>query len=124
MKSKGFTLIELLGVIVVLSLLMLIIIPNVTSSIKKGQANADQDTKDSIILAAKNWVSDNKATVKASSPYTVKVTDLQSKGYLEKNIKLPSKGCSLDGAKVIITATETEHNTKFEYEYIAPADCN
>ena len=36
MKNKGFTLIELLGVIVILSLLLVLIIPNVTGSIKKG----------------------------------------------------------------------------------------
>ena len=123
MKNRGFTLIELLGVIVILSLLLLIIIPSVTSNIKKGQKEADNDTTNSIVLAAKNWASDNKETVKDNSPYTVTVSTLQSDGYLPKNIKLPSKGCSLNNASVTITATETTNNTKYDYKYNSPADC-
>lgn len=123
MKNKGFTLIELLGVIVILSLLMLVIIPSVTSSIKKGQNESDKDAQDSIVLAARNWLSDNKATVNNASPYTVTVSTLQSGGYLPKDIKLPSKGCSLNNASVTITATETANNTKYDYKYNAPNDC-
>ena len=40
--KKGFTLIELLGVIVILSLIMLVVFPNVLSVIKKS--NQDKDT--------------------------------------------------------------------------------
>ncbi len=118
MKNKGFTLIELLGVIVILSLLLLIIVPSVTSSIKKGQNNADDNTRDSIILGARNWLSDNKATVKDQTSYTVNVSTLQSGGYLPKNIKLPSNSsCSLDTASVTITITKTANNTKYSYKY-------
>ncbi len=123
MKNKGFTLIELLGVIVILSLLLFVIVPSVTSSIQKGQDEADKDTQDSIVLAARNWLSDNKATVNNTSSYTVTVSTLQSGGYLPKDIKLPSKGCSLNNASVTITATETANNTKYNYKYNAPNDC-
>ena len=121
MKNKGFTLIELLGVIVILSLLLLVIVPGVTSSIQKGNDEADKDAKDSIILAARNWLSDNKASV--GSSYTITVSTLQSSGYLPKDVKLPSKGCSLANASVTITATETANNTKYNYKYNAPNDC-
>ena len=121
MRNKGFTLIELLGVIVILSLLLLVIVPSVTSSIQKGQKEADKDATDSIVLAARNWLSDNKALVNTS--YTVTVSTLQNGGYLPKDIKLPSKGCSLNGASVTITATEKTNNTVYNYKYNAPNDC-
>ena len=37
MNKKGFTLIELLGVIIILSIIMLIAIPNVTSVLEKNK---------------------------------------------------------------------------------------
>lgn len=37
MKEKGFTLVELLGVIVILSLVMLIAIPNITSTLERSK---------------------------------------------------------------------------------------
>lgn len=124
MNKKGFTLIELLGVIVVLALLLALIVPNVTSVIKSGTESADESTKDSIVKAARNWLSDNRDIVNNNSPYTVTVATLQSEGYLEEDIVLPSKECSLNGASVTITATEMENNTKYDYTYNAPDDCD
>lgn len=37
MKEKGFTLVELLGVIVILSIIMLIAVPNITSVLEKNK---------------------------------------------------------------------------------------
>ena len=121
MKSKGFTLIELLGVIVVLSLLALIIVPSVTKSIQNGQKEADENTKNSIILSARSWLSDNRALV--TSSYTVTVKTLQDEGYINEDVKLPSKGCSLDGASVTITKESEEPNLKYDYKLNLPDNC-
>lgn len=123
MKNKGFTLVELLGVIVILSVLLMVIVPSVVGSIKDGQKNADESTTNSIVLAARNWLSDNKATMGNQTTYTVTVSTLKNEGYLEGEITLPSKGCSLNNASVTITATKTAHNTKYDYKYNAPSDC-
>lgn len=46
MKNKGFTLIELLGVIVILAIIMLIAIPNVTSTLENSKkSNYISDAK-------------------------------------------------------------------------------
>ncbi len=124
MNKKGFTLIELLGVIVILALILALIVPSVTSVIKSGNESADESTKDSIVQAARNWLSDNRDIVNNNSPYTVTVATLQSEGYLEEDIVLPSKECSLNEASVTITATEMENNTKYDYTYNAPDDCD
>lgn len=121
MKSKGFTLIELLGVIVVLSLLALIIVPSVTKSIQNGQKEADENTKNSIILSARNWLSDNRALV--TSSYTVTVKTLQDEGYINEDVELPSKGCSLDGASVTIIKESEEPNLKYDYKLNLPDNC-
>ena len=123
MKSKGFTLIELLGVIVILSLLLMVIVPSVVSSIQDGQENADESTTNSIVLAARNWLSDNKDVMSNRTSYTVTVSTLKSGGYLEGDITLPSKGCSLNSASVTITATKKTNNTKYDYKYNAPNNC-
>lgn len=123
MKNKGFTLIELLGVIVILSLLLMVIVPSVVSSIQDGQENADESTTNSIVLAARNWFSDNKDVMSNRTSYTVTVSTLKSGGYLEGDITLPSKGCSLNSASVTITATEKSNTTKYDYKYNAPNNC-
>ena len=50
MKEKGFTLIELLGVIVILSIVMLIAIPNIASTLERSK-------RDQYIVDAKKLVS-------------------------------------------------------------------
>ena len=123
MKNKGFTLIELLGVIVILSLLLMVIVPSVVSNIQDGQTQADESTTNSIVLAARNWLSDNKDVMSDRSSYTVTVSTLKSEGYLEGEITLPSKGCSLNNASVTITATKKANGTKYDYKYNAPDNC-
>ena len=123
MKNRGFTLVELLGVIIILSLLLMVIVPSVVSSIQDGQENADESTTNSIVLAARNWFSDNKDVMSNRTSYTVTVSTLKSGGYLEGDITLPSKGCSLNSASVTITATEKSNTTKYDYKYNAPNNC-
>lgn len=121
MNNKGFTLVELLGVIVLLALIALITIPNISSAIKKGREDADNQTKENIVLAAKNWALDNKSSLPTTSNQTHKVTinNLQSGGYIDKNLKLPSTGNNLESTCVIITNTgkTTKGINKYKYEY-------
>ena len=59
LNNKGFTLIELLAVIVILSILMSIMVPSVGNIIQKNKEDNYQSLKDSIISAAKIYISDN-----------------------------------------------------------------
>ena len=60
LNNKGFTLIELLAVIVILSILMSIMVPSVGNIIQKNKEDNYQSLKDSIISAAKIYISDNR----------------------------------------------------------------
>lgn len=121
MNNKGFTLVELLGVIILLALIALITIPNISSGIKKGREEADKQIKDNIVLASKNWALDNKNLLPTVSNQTYKVTisNLQSGGYIDKNLELPSTGNKLENICVIITNTgkTTKGINKYKYEY-------
>ena len=121
MKNKGFTLIELIGTIVILSLLLLIISPLVTRSVKKGTKNADDQAKDNIELAAKNWKSDNKG----SSQESITVEELINEGYLDNEVKLPSTSEAISSACVKITVkSENAVTGKKTYDYkYQDSDC-
>ena len=121
MNNKGFTLVELLGVIILLSLIALITIPSISSWIKEGEEKANNQIKENIVLASKNWALDNKNLLPQNTNQTYKVTlnNLQNGGYIDKNLKLPSTGNELENICVIITNTgkTTKGLNKYKYEY-------
>lgn len=107
MNKKAFTLIELIGVIVILSLMLLLIVPNVVTTLKEGNETSEKFQNQTIILGAKNWASDNKGLLPQTEGGTKTITlkDLQNGGYVEKNIKDPKTGNVLnsDTTKIVIT---------------------
>lgn len=102
MKNKGFTLIELVGTIVIISLILLIVTPAISNSLKKGVSNADKQMEESIIMAAKNYFSDNK------NRSCVKLSTLQEEGYADINIKKPSDGEIITNVKVVKNGNKYE----------------
>jgi len=109
--KKGFTLIELLGVIVIIGVLALITVPAVDSVVKKGKQRAYDMTKDTIIDAAKNWLTDNKNLFADGDTLTLTLSDLKEQGYLDFDIKNPSSGVCLDNRmEVSITRNEKKYS--------------
>lgn len=86
MNNKGFTLVEVLAVLVILSVIMSIAIPIVTSSldIRKGK-NSDQ-VKEKIKVMAELYLSNNNMIINnTNSDCYIDINDLVSKGYIKKN---------------------------------------
>lgn len=69
MNKKGFTLIELLGVIVILSIVMVIAVPNVMSVLEKGK-------KDSYLADAKKLITQAEYAIRNSNVDKPSSTDI------------------------------------------------
>lgn len=108
MKKNGFTLIELIGTIVILSVILMLIVPEVTKRVKDASKDADEKTIENIELAAKNYASDNKDKT------CVEISTLKSEGYLDDDAKIPKDkngqdivSVTIEKNKNIYTATTT-----------------
>ncbi len=110
MRRNGFTLIELLATILILSALILIVAPLVINSVKKGKVLADEETYNSILMAGKNWASDNKNKLEDYTSITI--DDLINGGYIDDDIELPSTGDDVDNTCVFVK----EVNGNYYYE--------
>ena len=91
LNNKGFTLIEVLAVIVILSILMAIMVPSVGNIMKKNKADNYQNLEDSIISAAKIYISDNRyqITVGSCTTQNAKVDVLSINDQALSSSKLP-----------------------------------
>ena len=88
MNKKGFTLIELLGVIILIAIISLLAFPSILNHIKKAQDTIDKTTKNLVITAAKNYVSDNLNYFPKveGNVFCLTTSELLSKKYLDKTI--------------------------------------
>ena len=69
MKKHGFTLVEMLGILVVLSIIVVISVPAITSSLKKADQQRYDDWLDSLYIAAEeNIPSPSGKTERPSLP--------------------------------------------------------
>lgn len=110
--KKGFTLIEMITVIVILSLLVLIIVPLVSTNLKKGNEKAYQAQINNIIASAKNWGTNNKKLLpQDGNTISLILKHLQDEGYIDKNLKDPRTGETLNGCINIQNKNNKQHYT-------------
>ncbi len=118
MNKKGFTLIELISVIVILALLVVIIVPTTSRVLKKSNQSVDKVTKNNVIAAARNWATDNKNSLPKSGSKIISVLQLQSLGYIDKNIKLASGENINEQCIKITNDTKDGGRPRYKYEYL------
>ena len=91
MRQKAFTLIELLAVIVILGLLIVIIAPKVTSTLKEAEKNTNTTSAENLIKAAAFKVSNNE--MKGNNRYTeINYTTGENTDYLDYTGEKPLSG--------------------------------
>lgn len=130
MNKKGLTLIELIAVLAILSVIALIVTPNIYVSIKNYKKQLYEAQMDNIKEAGKSWTTDNIDKVNVGVT-TVGIKELQNGGYLKDKLDNPKDGGYFDDttAFVLITCTEVSDETEslttnYKYTYNAYLNVN
>ena len=79
LNNKGFTLIEILAVVVIISIIFAIMIPNTNHLIKEQKENSLNNIRKSIESAAKIYLSDNKYDIEVLDKCENKINELKLK---------------------------------------------
>ena len=88
LNNKGFTLVEVIAVVGIITMLALILIPNVTKLINKQKKNSEDSIKNTILVAAEEYVNDNR--YRNIDINSITVEKLINEGYIT-----PTKGNSI-----------------------------
>lgn len=98
--KNGFTLMELLGVIVILSLLILLIVPNILEQVSNKEGDVNEAYQEAAVAAAQLYA-DEYPTVTGCVP----LTTLQEEGFLTE-AAIDELGKDYANAVVIISAND------------------
>jgi len=106
LNNKGFTLVELLAVVAILVIIMLVAIPNISSSIERTRNKQDEGTKKIIESAARLYYSKYRGTI-TSSDCKISVNTLKDEGYLGDEDVSNFNGCVIYDGTSLGNYTET-----------------
>ena len=92
MNNKGFTLIELLAVLAILTAIMGIAIPSISSSLERSKEKQNESIKKMLVSFAELYVTDHKNAVYnaigAGTSCYISIRDLKDEGYAnEESVK-------------------------------------
>lgn len=132
MNNKGLTLVEVIAVLVILSIIAVIVTPNIAVSIKDYKERALESQLSSIKGALKNWTADNISKVTCSeegnTALYIPIKTLQDDAYLDDKIANPNGGYMDDtdsfglvSCKSIIDETN-KYEPNYKYSYGAYLD--
>ena len=107
MNKKGFTLIELLAALIIMGLILVIVIPNISDIIDDNSTKIYKNQINNIIKSTKEWGADNIGKLPSNNGDSIRVTlgELQTGGYVKKDLKNPlvDKPFDLNKTYVVIT---------------------
>lgn len=124
-RKNGFTFVELLAVITIIGVMSLIAAPTVERIAKENKEKIYQTQLDNIILALKNWASDNKELLptKNNEVLTLTLGSLKADGYLEYELKNPKNNKCFDNDMILlITKEEKNYDYKIDLDTIKESD--
>lgn len=133
--KKGFTLVELIATLVILSIIALIVTPNILVSIREYKQQIYDSNIQAINGASKEWASDNIGELPEtdSTSISVSLEELIDGAYLDEKVKDPiNKGYFDDGDHFTFTIIDCYQikdevtgeliNNKYEYNVYISID--
>lgn len=115
--KKGFTLVEVIGVIVLLGVIILIVYPTITSTIKKTTGEISGATESLITSSADLYLDKKNCTISVRT-CCITINSIVQEGLLKTPLK-DSKGLDIDlnkGVKVVITQVNSVYKKAFTIE--------
>lgn len=100
MKNKGFTLVELIATLIILSIIALIVTPNILVSISDYKNQVNDNNIQAIKGAAISWAADNVSDTHFPSDENISllvtIEELIKEGHIDENIKDLVNGGNFD----------------------------
>ena len=117
--KKGFTLIELLGVMVILSILLLIIMPNIINSMQKANEDNSSITAKLVYNATKKYIEgSSKYKEKNNNTYCITIRELIDDNLLDAPVKYGDE--FIEDTKSV----KATYNDKWHYEIVDRNSCS
>lgn len=123
--KNGFTFVELLAVITIIGILSLIALPTIEKITKDNKEKVYQTQLNNIVLALKNWASDNKEYLPTLENETLTITlgALKADGYIDYELKNPKTNKCFDNEMYLkITKEKKNYDYSIDLNSIKESD--
>ena len=122
--KKGFTLVELIATLVVLSLVALIVIPNISKTLKEIKSGLNETQRAAIVEAAQDWANNNISSLpsKNNEIRYLYLKTLKEEGYLSEDVYKNTEGDKYSDnifvtIKCEIVESDENNNSNYKYTY-------
>lgn len=119
MNKKGFTLIELLGVLIVLSIILVVTVPAITSSLKNTDQEKYNNYVKQVLESAEFYVENHREQYPelntVGNKISFSVSKLIEEGYLKENTIDPSTNKKIDPTLQIFVSVSLDQTFKYQF---------
>lgn len=118
--KKGFTLVELIATLIILSVVAIIVVPNVYENMDDSKSKVKITQTTSIIDSAKEWSADHIRELSCNNDSYVFLKDLQSNGYIDDPLYQDTEGHTYNSNLFVLIhcdVIEADENNNENYKY-------
>ncbi len=124
LNNRGFTLVEVIAVVVILAVLALLTVPSISSLLNRSEEDSYENLKQSFIIAAEEFVNDNRYNITVSGSSVTKIGDvtvssgkITIKTLLERGYLSPS-GTDSSGNEYIVDPRDKKNTLNVTSSYV------